>query len=344
MPFLNNGSPLTARNIWLWQAKQMHDLCKHWREGYAWEYLWNNWYKWGKWETWARAACVDYYPIIQSNAAVETHWNGLKNFELLFFNRPPVDLLCAQIFHKFLPKLYNKISRYRRLIESSSWQKNMTRDWKDLEDKIDREDEEDDRGEDPAKARELRIQRMRELHHTNVELWNCRCYVHTRSPYHLCSHLIRLCKIPHPLRGEAERQHVPPLLFITGIHEESQRYRRDLSNESNRQIESPTTLEGLGLDVSFEDDEYDKAEEIYSRQEERKREYFSMADWLEMTAQYYRQEATYGGERLCRLPPPDHKGLKRGMQLSMNARILDNSRKRRKTWAPERAGGNQYRN
>jgi hypothetical protein len=90
----------------------MHDLCRQHKEGYAWEYLWTNWYRWEKWELWARAACLDYYPTVQTNAAVETHWNGLKNFDLLWVSNPRVDLLYSHLFKSFLAKRYNKILQY----------------------------------------------------------------------------------------------------------------------------------------------------------------------------------------------------------------------------------------
>ena len=67
------GDLLTPRAVWLWQAKQMHDKCCSLGEGYAWEYLWNNWYQFQHWSRWARSSNLEYYPIIQTNAIVEAH-------------------------------------------------------------------------------------------------------------------------------------------------------------------------------------------------------------------------------------------------------------------------------
>lgn len=143
MPILENGSPVTPRYIWLRQATEMHARCREFNEGYAWEYLWNNWYRWDKWQLWARAASIDYYPIIQTNAPVETHWNQLKNYALLWFNRISIDHLCAVIQNNFLPLRINTIHQYRKHIKACSWHDDMVSDWKDLEMKITNENDKD---------------------------------------------------------------------------------------------------------------------------------------------------------------------------------------------------------
>jgi hypothetical protein len=248
MPLLNNGSPLTSRYCWLRQAKEMHDLCKEHKEGYAWEYLWTNWYRWEKWELWARAARLDYYPTVQTNAAVETHWNGLKNFDLLWINNPRVDLLCAQLFKTFLAKRYHKILQYRMRIEIPSWHATMVNEWKELEDRIANEDVEDLQAPADEDAQAERQQRMVDMHRTDVQRWRCQCYVFNRSAYHICSHLIRLYGKPYPRKGEAVRQHTTPLLWIEGEHTADQRFRRDESMEGRGSVE-PANLEGLGCKV-----------------------------------------------------------------------------------------------
>lgn len=99
MPPLDNGSPVISRNVWLRQAAEMHAKFKELNEGYAREYLWPNWYKWDKWQLWVlKVECIDYYPIIQTNAPAEIYWNSLKNiFTLLWFNRIRLDHLCSGI-------------------------------------------------------------------------------------------------------------------------------------------------------------------------------------------------------------------------------------------------------
>lgn len=78
------GREITSRAIWLWQAKEMHDLCGKYGEGFAWEYLWKNWYDYNKWILWARSADLNYYPVIQTNGPVEVHWKVVKHNGLAF--------------------------------------------------------------------------------------------------------------------------------------------------------------------------------------------------------------------------------------------------------------------
>jgi hypothetical protein len=292
MPLLDNGSPLTSRYCWLRQAKEMHDLCRVHKEGYVWEYLWNNWYRWEKWELWARSACLNYYPTIQTNAAVKTHWNSLKNFDLLWFNNPRIDLLCAQMFQTFLPKRYLKIRQHRKGLNAAPWHKSIVNEWKSLEEKIMEEDERDIRSDHPN-AQQQRRQQMDEMHHTSVKLWRCQCYAFNHSAYHLCSHLIQLYNKPYPLKGEAERQHTPPLLWIVGEHDAEQRFRRGEAIDSRGPVE-PASLERLGIDMSLlvamEDQFEDEEEEDLSRIEQKKKEYLLWLKSLEKAIEYTKEE------------------------------------------------------
>lgn len=159
MAALDNGSPVTSRFVWLRQAMEMHELCKKLNEGYAWEYLWTNWYRLDKWQIWARAATLDYYPIIQTNAPVEVHWNYLKNRVLHYLTHPRLDRLCFEIHNTAMPLTINKIRQYRKGIKDCSWHHKMISDWKVLEDEIDAQDEEDlaesEKSSIPPKTREV---------------------------------------------------------------------------------------------------------------------------------------------------------------------------------------------
>ena len=355
MPLLDNGSPLTPRFVWLRQAKEMHDECKKYKEGYAWEYLWDNWYKWDKWQLWARATSMDYYPIIQTNAPVETHWNSLKNINLRHFNNIRLDHLCHEIHHTFLPSMVNRIRQYQRRIKGCSWHKSMVAEWKSIEQKIAEQDEVDmadaeldlidpDSENSPASQRLLRI---REQHHTDLHLWRCQCYDFNHSSYHLCQHLIRLYGQPHPLKREAVRQHAPPLLFVNGLHDESQRFHRPTPEERGHPgPEPPASLEQLGMmDLDFPIEGRDMDEELdYSRHAEKLQKYEAWIEGLEKATAYARQEMARGSREVFdRLPDTTAKGLQSLVRLADNAHTLDNSRRRRTTWGPERHGANRYR-
>jgi len=355
MPPLDNGSPQTSRFIWLRQASEMHALCKKWKEGYAWEYLWKNWYKWDKWELWARSATLDYYPIIQTNAPVESHWHQIKNRALHWFSRIRIDRLCAELQQVFLPRLIHRIRQKRKGIKDCAWHQKMVSDWKKFDKVIATQDEEDiveaeklgmdpDSSESPAAKRQ---ERMLTMHRTDIKAWRCQCADFNHSPYHICTHLIRLYGKPYPLKKEAVRQHCPPLLFIEGLHDESQRFHFIPLIE--HQIEPPASLEQLGLsqehlaELTAAYGDTDEDEPDYSRVDEDKRKLGAWIEDIERACKYAKQETAYSRERFLRLPKPGMKGLSTLIKLSQGARALDHGRRRRLTWGPEGAGGNMYR-
>jgi len=355
---LNDDLPSTSRLVWLRQAKEMHDKCKEFKEGYAWEYFWNNWYKWDKWQLWARAACIDYYPIIQTNAPVETHWNSIKNRVLLYFNRIRLDHLCSEIHQNFLPVLATRIGQYRKGTKDTSWHAKMVSEWKSLERKIAQDNEADlaeieQEGIDPESQDSPIVQRERrmiEQHCTDIFEWNCRCAAFNYSPYHICSHLIRIYGKAYPLRGESFRQHAPPLLWVEGLHDEQQRFQRPPPVDQRRN-EPPASLEQLGIrredlvamaeDIQGSDDDDDQD---YSRIETERREYERWLEGIEAACKYAREELGRSRERFRRLPKPSLRCVGTLMKLAQNAHVLDRSRRRRTTYGPERAGSNLYRN
>jgi len=150
--------------------------CKEWNEGFAWEYLWNNWYKWDKWQISVHAASLSLYPIIQSNTPVESHWNSLKNISLLRFNRIRIDHLCFEIHRSFLPAIQQTVHQYRTGIEAASWHDGMVTEWKRLQRTIANEDEVDLSEAEVAHIEpnvedspsSFRLQRMKDQHHTDV--------------------------------------------------------------------------------------------------------------------------------------------------------------------------------
>src|SRR5436309_5899994 len=227
----------------------------------------------------------------------------------------------------------------------------MVSDWKDLEMKITNEDDKDladaeAKSIDPMAENspvQQRHKRMRDSHHINVHTWSCRCAGFNYSPYHICSHLIRLYGKPHPLKGNSVRQHAPPLLWIADQHDETQRFHH-IPSDGPRQVEQPATLTQLGINPADLWNDTERTDENeYSRLEEKKRKYQEFAAVVRNIADYMEDEVEHGGERLRRLPPPNLNGLKQLMRLMGNARVLDRCRKRCKTWGTERVGGNQFR-
>jgi len=354
-PMQPTSGELTSRHVWLRQSTEMHDLCRKFNEGYAWEYLWTNWYKWNKWRLWARAAALDYYPIIQTNAPVETHWGYVKNRILRWAPRPRIDRLCFDIMNTCLPLIAIRIHQIRNGIKDSSWHRNMVTDWNNLEKRIRKQDDEDrEKGEKDRISLEsnnhpatLRSKRMRNLHKTDIQLWSCQCLGYFYSAYHICTHLIRLYGAPCPLKRECVRQYRRPLLHIHGLHDPSLKagpYQMTEQVERVRNVsQEEIEMSQEHLDI-LNDVEVGRRREDYSRTAEKGREWEKLMKEYENAFAYVRQEINQGGERLERLPTPSAKTFKTVMKLAKNANALDNGRRRRTTWGPERAGGNMYRN
>ena len=92
---------------------------------------------------WARFATLEYYPIIQTNAPVETHWNQIKNRALVCFSRIRLDHLCAEMQHVLLLRIINTVRQKRKGIKDSAWHHDMVTDWKKLDEVIATQDDSD---------------------------------------------------------------------------------------------------------------------------------------------------------------------------------------------------------
>ena len=77
-PGANNRSGYDKWTVWKAQVEEINALCRELGEPWAWEYLWKEGYNPRRWPNWARAVCPDFYPIINSNATVESLWRTLK--------------------------------------------------------------------------------------------------------------------------------------------------------------------------------------------------------------------------------------------------------------------------
>jgi len=356
MPLLDNGSPVTPRFIWLRQATEMHALCKRYKEGYAWEYLWLNWYRFDKWQLWVRAATLEYYPIIQTNAPVETHWNHLKNDVLLYLTHPRLDRLCFEIHTTLMPLSIHKIRQLRKGVKGSSWHHSMVTEWRKLENLIEVQDTEDlteaenrsidlDAHNSPATQRRMR---METDHLTNVNNWSCQCSGYNHSAYYIWSHLLRLYDRPYPLKGEALRQHRPPLLFIETYHDPSQKII-NYPSAKEPDTHPPASIEELGLsqqdleNLTSQFAGVEDNDEDYSRIEEEVRAYEDLLLEHERAINYGLAELRASRERFRRLPSKTARGMGSLVKLAANAHKLDHGRRRLPTWSKERAGGNMYR-
>jgi hypothetical protein len=85
---------------WERQVLEMYNLCKKHGESWAWEYLWKNWYSSKNWRIWSRSANPE-YPIINTNAPVESLWTQIKAF--LRKRKQGLAALGNAIMTKYLP-------------------------------------------------------------------------------------------------------------------------------------------------------------------------------------------------------------------------------------------------
>jgi hypothetical protein len=366
----DNGIPLTSRAIWLWQVVEMYELCKTFKEGYAWEYLWRHWYRWDKWKLWARAVNLQYYPTIQSNAAVEVHWRVIKNLFLAGLVRIRLDHLAFEIHANILPSLIRRTNHRRRRLIHAAWEVKMVAEWKKLEGKIEADDAadeaEDSSGTDDEDewdnelngdsqgsnmAADRRRERVERDYAPDIQGWVCKCPWFARSAYHLCKHLIRLYARPAPMKGQARRQHQPPLLFLVELHTEEQCHEPMPDQPNRRAIDSGASFADLGLsDEVFERLTQQMAEVDENAIEEasalaaRKRVYHDFLDNVIRACNYAKEEVEASVDRFNRLPPPKPASVGRLVKYAEDAKTLDHGRKRRRTWGPERQGPNLFRN
>jgi hypothetical protein len=377
MPLPDPSTPLTSRYVWLRQAQEMHRLCKELNEGYAWEYLWKNWYDWKQWELWARARNLDYYPIIQSNAPIETHWSYMKNNTLFSLPHIRIDHLVYQIHENMLPQIQRRVEQYRRRIEASSYHTDSVTMFRKLEGRNSRDDtadaleelrdrggeEDDETGLDDDNsgvedslspgttsliaAAQRREKRMTVLYSTDAQRWYCGCESWATNRYHLCKHLVRQYGLPHPTKGRVVRQHRPPLLFIEGFHDESQRHVYVPGEYSGNPCDSFVSLVdgALGEEYPSQLTQGDGGGGLSQtlKHDEKKRKWKEEFETWETAMKWLREEVEAGGERCQRLPEPGSRALASAIKFATRARQLDNERKRTPTWGSRRAGPNLYR-
>lgn len=338
------GDLLTSRNIWLWQAKAMHDFCCSLGEGYAWEYLWNNWYKWEGWKLWARSADLEHYPVIQTNAVVEAHWTVVKSHGLKWYNRPRVDHLCATIQEQLLPLFKVANAQVRIGIKPAGWYKHMITEWRNILKTIRAEDRVDELSDADA-----RTKRMDELHHTDIESWNCTCADFMTSAYHICRHLVRQFGNMYPGKGECFRQRTPPLLFISGLHDPQQ--REAIVNPSYDEPEPQdaySSLQDIGvtqadlelLESTFPQQMGDE-DDSHSADAMRYRQFEEFNEQL-LAIVAYNKEVMSGHHPSHRhfreLPPPSLSHVKKFWEIAEGAKKLKRKRTVVGTFSKERRG------
>jgi hypothetical protein len=215
-------------SIWRSQITELWDICKKWNNFYVWEYLWRNYYRPQKWTDWARSANLDYYPIIQTNAPVEGHWSELKRGVLKDHNRPRLDYLAFILVTTYVQQKLRKLTLIRTFRERPSWHKDLASVWhkhqRTLQKELHREQarqEEEDQEESQFEDQNLSSSPI-VRYGTDTSQWICACESYAKSTYHLCKHLISL-HTELPSACDVVRQSTRPLLWIQGLHADSQR-------------------------------------------------------------------------------------------------------------------------
>ena len=152
---------------------------------------------------------------------------------------------------------------------------------------------------------------------------------------------------PYPLEGKVLRQHVPPLLWIVGLHGEDQQWVR--MPVVRRVFEPPTSLNRLGITRMILTEMHERfgnreTSEDYSKDEEDKQKYLEWIEERDAACRWAREALESGNrDRIRTLPSRDEKGWKPMVKLAADAHKLDHSHRIIQTWAPERQGGNMKR-
>jgi hypothetical protein len=131
---------------------------------------------------------------------------------------------------------------------------------------------------------------QQDVYKPTTESWWCGCHSFSKSPNHLCKHLIRMYvgrdglqsnKPPMPFYGEVWRQTRTPVLWIKGLHDSDQLAVRDLRPEAVSPIlmgsPPPAALPDAPVDPAFatepalydSDDEEDEEDEEGDAEEKR---------------------------------------------------------------------------
>jgi hypothetical protein len=114
------------------------------------------------------------------------------------------------------------------MMQKPSWYVDWNASWRRRVGKLVQEREDADEPE------EL-FTRQQQEYQTNINVWWGKCPDYVRDPYHTCKHLIRFygesqhANDAHPVDiyrqpywGEVWRQHLPPFLYIEGLHQDHQ--------------------------------------------------------------------------------------------------------------------------
>ena len=291
-----------------------------------------------------RSAHLQHYPIIQTNAAVEAHWSVLKYRGLKWFHQPRIDHLCATLHEQLLPIFVISINQIRNKLKPGGWYKQMITEWRKLLETVKAEDLAD---EEEMGGMAARVNRMHELHHTDMDTWTCTCGSFMISPYHICKHLVRLYGTTYPYKGECARQRTPPLLFLNDIH--SIDVREVVQNPIHyTPREAYTSLEEIGvsqrdlelLESSFPQQTGDE-DDPRSGDIARIKEIEDFNNQLRLIIEYNEEviQGHHPSHRHYReLPRPNLSQVSKYYKIALGAKKLDRRRSQVGTFARERAG------
>lgn len=135
---------------------------------------------------------LEYYLIIQMNAAIESYWSIIKYKDLKWFNRSRLDYLCSIIHEQFLSHFVLTIDQIRNHLKSIEWYKSMISKWRKYLQIIRDEDLIDFMNEELEFAADDRLNRMSELHRIDLDSWTCIYIAFMIFLYYICKYLIHL--------------------------------------------------------------------------------------------------------------------------------------------------------
>jgi len=167
--------------------------------------------------------------MINSNSVVESLWSDLKRHYLRRHPKATLELLGEILMKQYLLERRRTIYAIRSQMHNPPWYIEWNRQWRARIQRLLEEAQDDDNPESL-------FQRQQQQYQTDLHNWWCHCPDYANDPYHTCKHLIRFYgesrgvipgepqaqAYPHPIFGEVYRQHVPPLLWVKGLHDEDQ--------------------------------------------------------------------------------------------------------------------------
>lgn len=281
-PDLRTDEPHNPWVHWERQVLEMYNLCKERGESWAWEYLWKNWYSSDIWRIWSRSANAE-YPIINTNAPVESLWTTIKSF--LRKRKEGLTGLGRIIMKKYHPTCRHALTdrwlpRRRQVIcglregkERPSWYKDFTKKWRHIMGELAKEARE-------SIEPETLFNRQQRLYHADADEWWCGCPAYQSCPYHLCKHLVRMVSahldpsgrqfVFQPFNSLLHRQSKSPLIFLEGHHEENQRTYDRLDDNFWRPNQNVHAEPGVNVEPPAEiiEDEDDESSSDDSEEDE----------------------------------------------------------------------------